>query len=314
MFKFIRKRETDAHEGPVYVQHQQRLYFATKPDTPSQNPRVEIRYWDLESNEVVPWIHDARMANGMSLSCDQTCLLVCEQGDHDRPAGVARYRLANKNRENIVFSFDGLPFNSPNKVVELSDGRIFFTDPDYGRRQLFRPSKLSRKQLESEFFISPERFKNIGQPEESLKPSVYTHYRGKTERVDCSLEQPHGLALSPNQSLLYVSDTSADDGVGGFDESREHDIYRFAIDPVSAKLNSKLHIASVPKGIPDGMVCDRQGNLYCAAGDGVHMYRSTGEEVYHLQLEEGAVNLCLSEDERRLFITDDKRISLYTVE
>jgi sugar lactone lactonase YvrE len=33
----------------------------------------------------------------------------------------------------------GLPLNSPNDVIVLRDGSIWFTDPSYGHRQGFRP-------------------------------------------------------------------------------------------------------------------------------------------------------------------------------
>ena len=287
----LRRRRTDAHEGPVYVPRQDRLYFATKPDVSDAAPRVAIRYWDLATDAVRTWVPDARMANGMSLSCDASCLLVCEQGDRRRRAAITRYRLRDAAREVIIDGFESQPFNSPNKAVELRGGTLVFSDPDYGPRQGFRQN-------------SP------------LTPALYAHLpTGETYRVDLGFEQPHGLATSPDHARLYVTDTSADDGTGGFDESRQRDIYAVPIDfePRTGfpDFGTPEHLARVPVGIPDGMAVAADGRLYAGTGDGVRVYAPDGTLLRHVAIAGGAVSVCLDEERARMFVTTDVAVEVY---
>ena len=287
----LRRRRTDAHEGPVYVPSQHRLYFATKPDFSSPEPRVAIRYWDLRTDAVETWVADARMANGVSLSCDGSCLLVCEQGDLRRPAAIARYRLSDARRTVEVDNFMGLPLNSPNKVVEHHSGTLVFSDPDYGPRQGFRQN-------------SP------------LSPALYAAYPdGEGARFELGLEQPHGLALSPGHDRLYVTDTSADDGVGGFDASGQRDIYACALRYHGGLLDvgAPKHLAKVPVGIPDGLAVTADGHVYAGTGDGVRVYAPGGALVRHIAVGGGAVNVCLDEERRRVFVTTDEAVEVYAL-
>lgn len=54
---------TNAHEGPVCVSSQNRLYFTTLPDY--QKAHNEIHYLDLNDLTIHPFIKEANMANGM---------------------------------------------------------------------------------------------------------------------------------------------------------------------------------------------------------------------------------------------------------
>ena len=287
----LRRRRTDAHEGPVYVARRDRLYFCTRPEVRSAAPGVAIRYWDLTTDAVHSWVPDARMANGMALSCDASCLLVCEQGDRRRRAAVTRYHLRDGRREVLVDDFRGLPFNSPNKVVELPDGSLVFTDPDYGPRQGFRQNS-------------------------QLAPALYA-YRptGETLRLELGLEQPHGLAISPDGQRLYVTDTSADDGVGGFDRRGRRDLYAVTLDyePRTglADYGAPEHLARVPVGIPDGLAVARDGSIYAATGDGVRVYAPDGTPLRHLRIDDGAVSVCLDEARGRLFVTTDEAVEVW---
>ena len=313
MLSLTHRIPADAHEGPVYVPAQRRLYFATAPSQRGPGARVELKYWDLEASIIDTWLYDARMANGVALSCDASCLLVCEQGDRERPAAIARYRLSDKHRTQVVADFEGQPFNSPNKVAELSTGVILFTDPDYGRRQRFRPTRVPTERTEGGAFLSPEEMAARYRPDDALPPATYVLAGGVLRKLDTGLEQPHGLAVSPDERYLYISDTSADDGVGGFDESRRHDVYRYALDAGTGDLSMRRHLASVPVGIPDGMVCDEQGRLFCAVGDGIRVYDAEGARLHHELIDGGAVNLFLDCATRQLFVTTDEDIRVYAL-
>lgn len=321
-----RSVQVAAHEGPVYIPAQGRLYFTTAPDAPppSRSPTVSICYWELATDAVRVWVADARMANGMAPSADGKALLVCEQGDWERPAAITRYALApgvdddgappEKSRQVLVDAFEGAPLNSPNKVVEVRPGTIVFTDPDYGRRQGFRPNRLPPSRIrDSDAFLSPDEFAAHGQPDGALPPAAYAAVGGVVRRLDTGLAQPHGLASSPDGSRLYISETPADDGVGGFDATLCQCVHMYAFDAAAGTVSGGTKIIDLPRGVPDGMACDAAGRLYCATGEGLRVFSAQGEPLVEATVED-AVNLWLDEDGGRLFTTTDKAVEMYSLD
>lgn len=92
-------------------------------------------------------------------------------------------------------------FNSPNDLVFDSRGVMWFTDPTYGHHK------------KAEFVEGPG--------DEVLicgicaDPAVYTvNQEGETgyaiEGLEHVLDQPNGIAFSPDEKYLYVADTSID--------------------------------------------------------------------------------------------------------
>jgi gluconolactonase len=171
--------ETDAHEGPVYVDGA--LYFTT------QRPDVAIKRLALDSGEITTVRASANVANGMALDADGR-LIVCEQ----HPAAITRFDPASGGVETLVDSYDGKPLNSPNDVVVKRDGSIWFTDPSYGHLQGFRP-----------------------RPE--LPDAVYRYADGELTMVADGFDKPNGLAFSPDEDMLYVGDNGAPQRILAFD-------------------------------------------------------------------------------------------------
>ena len=244
---------TDAHEGPVVVPHQNRLCFTTKPDFQSDDTHIAIRYVDLDTLKVGTFLPRSNMANSMWLSADGAALLVAEQGTMDTLGAISRINLADGTRDVIVDSFEGKPFNSPNKIIQSSTGWIYFSDPDYGANQGFKPAP-------------------------KLPMAVYAHdpSTGTTHRLTTQLARPHGLALSLDEKILYVSDTAAVDGKHPYNPDRSHSILSAPLEAPD-RLGRFSEVLSVPVGIPDGfIVTPPDGDLWVCAGDGLRHYRSDG--------------------------------------
>ncbi|WP_444942028.1 SMP-30/gluconolactonase/LRE family protein [Microbulbifer sp. ZKSA004] len=248
--------ETDAHEGLVYVPSQKRLYFTSVPDLEIENPQIAIRYYDFITGEVVTWKHRSNMANSMWLSNDGEHLLVAEQGKGATPGAISRRSLSGGQREVLVDAYKGKPFNSPNKVVQSPSGWIYFTDPDYGYNQGFKPEPM-------------------------LTPAVYAFDPSTKKLIRLSAEymMPHGLAISPIGNQIYIGDTAAIDGKNPYNPKKTKDIYVSAL-PSPEKLEEKQWVLSVPVGIPDGfIVTGPKNDLWVAAGDGLRHYRENGSLV-----------------------------------
>jgi gluconolactonase len=239
----VRLVETDAHEGPVYVEAEHALYFTT------QRPRVDVKRLDLLTSEVSLVRADANVANGMAAFGDGR-LLVCEQD----PAAVTLLDPATGEVEILVSSWRGRSLNSPNDVVRKSDGTVWFTDPSYGHVQGFRPE--------------PE----VGE-------FVYRHdpRSGRLTVVADSFDKPNGLAFSPDESVLYVSDNGGPHHILAFDVVGER------------RLGPGHPFAIGTRGHPDGLKVDAAGNVYASSAGGIQIFDTSGALVDEIDLP-GAVN------------------------
>lgn len=279
----------DAHEGPVYVIEEDALYFTSLP-RPGPAPRVDVKRlaldgerFPLEPERVSLLCPDANVANGMASDRDRG-LVVCEQGSRARPARIRRVDRRTGATEALVEAVDGLPLNSPNDVVVKGDGSVWFTDPSYGHLQGFRPAPLR-------------------------DDAVYRHDpgTGATRPVTSGLEKPNGLAFSPDERVLYVTDSGADQGPGSFHADLPHHVVAFEVSDDGLLTDGRVAFVTTP-GIPDGIKVDAAGRIYASAATGVQVFDPGGTPLGELRLP-GAVNFAFGgPDGRVLFITTDTAI------
>ena len=257
---------TDAHEGPVYAPDEDALYFTSVP-----GPAVAIRRLDLASGAVTTLVEDARAANGMTLGADGR-LIVCEQN----PPAIARIDRRSGAREAVV---EDAGLNSPNDVVEASDGTIWFTDPSYGHLQGFRPPPAGGDNV--------YRFDPAG---------------GCLSVVADDFDKPNGLAFSPDEETLYVNDSGVNQEPGSYHPERPHHIRA-----LNLARGAEEVFAVIDPGQPDGMKVDAAGRVYCSCATGVQIFAPSGVRVGEIDLP-GAVNFAFGADEAVLYITDDRGI------
>ena len=151
---------------------------------PLWHPNGFLLFTDIPANTVYRWepggqtlayLKPSGNANGLTFD-KQGNLLACEHGGRR----VSRM-VADRNMSTVADSYDGKKLNSPNDIVCHSSGRIYFTDPPYG--------------------IDPN-------PGEQGCNGVYCiNTDGTVNRLFDDFGRPNGLALSPDESLLYVNDT-----------------------------------------------------------------------------------------------------------
>ena len=292
----------DAHEGCVWVAAQNRLYFSTTKDL--KKVRVDINYLDFSDFDLArdgawadridkdkltrlqaqSWIEDANMANSLSLTHDGEALLVAEQGTKQRRAAVSRIELADRRRTVVMDHYANMPLNSPNKVIESKVGHILVSDPDYGFRQGFRSPPV----LPPRLYVLP-------------KDGKARAYRGE-------LEMPHGLALSPDERTLFVTDTSRDGGHDDVELDRRRRVYALDFDPATGEiLGNHRYGFSTDKGVPDGSETT-EDNLLVGGGDGIYVADLDGQLLGKIKLDRTAVNLAVVYD--HLFVTADEGVYL----
>jgi gluconolactonase len=211
-------------------------------------------------------------------------LIVCEQGSRWRPARISGVDRATGEAEAVVEDWRGLRLNSPNDVVVASDGAIWFTDPSYGHLQGFRPA--------------PE-----------VGDYVYRHDppTGETVVVADGFDKPNGIALSPDERTLYVTDSGANQEPGSYHVRRPHHIKAFDVRE-GRRLSGERLFAVVTPGFPDGLKVDRDGRVYASSFSGVQVFDPGGRLLGEIRLP-GTVNFCFGGAERDLLlITTDTAV------
>lgn len=126
---------------------------------------------------------------------------------------------------------------------------------------------------------------------------------GETRPVIIDVEEPNGLAFSPDGTVLYIADSSGipqDDAVvlerNGNRHIRAYDVF-------GSRCKNGRTFVTADVGVPDGLRVDAHGNVWTSAGDGVHVYSSAGEKLGNIPIPEVVANLCFGgADGTELFI------------
>ena len=254
-------------EGQAYFAASRSLVFIDIP-----NDRM-LRFDEL-TGAVGVLRAPAGYSNGHTVD-RQGRLLSCEQGhrrvtrtEHDGTVTV------------ISDNYDGKRLNSPNDLVEDSDGSIWFTDPSYGI-----DSDYEGHQAESEIGAC-----NVYR----VDPQT-----GQTRVVADDFVRPNGIAFSTDERQLYIVDT------------RERHIRRFEVAHDATVTGGEV-FASCDAGSFDGLRLDGLGRIWAAAHDGLHCFDPDGTLLGKLHLPEIASNLTFGGPKRNdLFITATS--SLYAI-
>jgi gluconolactonase len=119
---------------------------------------------------------------------------------------------------------------------------------------------------------------------------------GRTEPVTDLPIEPNGLAFSPDERVLYVSDTSA-----ALDREATGLACLWAFDVVGGtRLVNGRTFADVSPGVPDGFRVDAQGWIYTSSQDSVQVFHPDGTLLGKILVPEKVGNLTFGGPERDL--------------
>lgn len=183
-------------------------------------------------------------------------------------------------------SFHARPFNSPNDIVPHASGTLLFTDPPYGHEQRIRPRPR-------------------------LPPHVYAfNPRNHSLRVVADgFHRPNGIALSPAHDTCYVTDTDWIHGDGSTDDTRASTIYAFRVACIAGELAllERRVFAAADVGVPDGIKCDGDGNVYAGCGDGLNVWSPGGVLLAKILIDGGVANFCFGAG-ATLYLLNETRV------
>ena len=225
--------------------------------------------------------------NGMTLDL-QGRLLMCE-GDNRRIA-----RMEADGTINVVADrWDGKRFHRPNDIVCRSDGSIYITNPS-GRvpeeeQEIEWPGTIHR--------IAPD---------------------GTVDMCAHDIDFPNGIAFSPDESVLYVSNTrklgERPDQYWDGEVKPNQFIQAYDVAADGSVSNSRKFgdMASTEDGVPDGMKVDAEGRVYCTGSGGVWVFSPAGEHIGIIRVPEIPANCAFGgPDFRTMLFT--ARTSVYSL-
>jgi len=202
-------------------------------------------------------------------------LLLCEHGDR-------RIAVLTKGggKMTVADRFEGKRFNSPNDLVVHSSGTIFITDPIYGL-----PKKENDPMRELDFCgvfrISPD---------------------GDVSLLTKSIERPNGIALSPDEKILYVANSHG---------PRPH-IFTIELndDGTTGEPRTLFDASTLQgRGAPDGMKVDAAGNLWATGPGGLLIISPDGKLLGRVLTHRATANVAFGgEDGKSVFLTAHDRI------
>jgi gluconolactonase len=280
------------------------VYFSDITFTPvaraANKPLEAGHIWkfDPSTGKATIFRSPSGMSNGLKFDADGN-LLAAEGADYGGRR-VTRTDMKTGKSYIVAGLFEDKPFNSPNDITLDEKGRIYFSDPRYlGHEPIDQP-------VQAVYRIDTD---------------------GSIHRIITDAGKPNGVAVSPDQKTLYV--VSNDNGTTGIGRLRSEgnkvvepvkkgamSLMAYDLAPDGTAKFRKTLVDYAPQDGPDGLVCDKAGNLYVAVRDetrpGIVVYSPEGKELGYIKTEIPTnVGFGRGAEAKTLYITAGK--SLYRI-
>lgn len=247
-------------EGPMWHEQEKHLIF-------SDMPGDIMRKW-TPGGEITTFRQPCNKANGNYYDL-QGRLITCEHAS-------SKVTRTEKDGSITVLAshYNGKELNSPNDLIVKSDGAIYFSDPTYGRMDVFGLLRDQDMDFQGVYRIDP--------------------VSGEVTLLADDFDQPNGLTFSLDESKIFIGDTD-----------KAH-IRVFDVQSDGSLSNSRVWATPTGDGdgVPDGMKADSAGNIYCTGPGGVHLFAPDATSLGVIKVPEGVANFTWGGDDLKdLFIT-----------
>ena len=222
------------------------------------------------------WTDDSQDANGMRFDARGRLLACCGEAG---ARAVVRWEK-DGTRTVLADRYQGKRLTAPNDLCIDRQGRIYFTDPCYGRKPADGQERFAVYRIEAA----------KGEP-----------IANRVTRVIDDVDMPNGVAIAPDNKTLYVADNAPR-------ASGPHTLIAYDIlADGRCRRRAVLHDFRAGRGI-DGMVLDSRGNIYATAESGaktgVYIFSPAGQQLGFLRTSETATNCTFGDkDLQTLYIT-----------
>ena len=264
-------------EGPVWVKNGGYLLFSDVPANTvyqwKEGEKIKEFLKPSGYTGTMPYSNEPG-SNGLIInSLGQ--LVSCEHGDRR----ISAMPLDIGGKRTLADNFEGKRFNSPNDIVQKSNGDYYFTDPPYGL-----PKKENDPSREIEFFGVYRIAKN-----------------GTVSLLIKDLTRPNGLAFSPDEKTLYVAQSDPDRAY----------LMAYPVLTDGKVGKGKVFFDATPmvkqgmKGLPDGLKIDKKGNIFTTGPGGILVISPAGKLLGRIETGEATANCAFGNDGSTLYITAD---------
>src|SRR5437870_161787 len=266
-------------EGPVWNRKEGYLLFS---DIPSNS----IYKWQEGRGESLflkpsgytgkaPFEGPEPGSNGLTYD-PNGLLVIAEHGDRR----IARLEK-NGRKTTLVDRYEGKRINSPNDLVFKSNGDLYFTDPPFGLPKAFDDP---RKELP---FQGVYRLSTDGRLTLLIK----------------DIKAPNGVAFSPDEKTLYVSDV----------DPKRAAWLAYDVKDDGTVTNGRVFFDATrwrkdPFFGPDGMKIDRYGNLFGARPGGISVFAPDGTHLGSIETGAPTSNMAWGNDGSTLYVTGGSSI------
>ena len=183
-----------------------------------------------------------------------------------------RVDLATRQKTVFAESYQGKRFNSPNDLVVARNGDVYFTDPPFGLAGV-QKSPLRELTYTGVFRVTPDNQVHL------ITDKLF----------------PNGIALSPDNRVLYATDSSG----------------WVAIDLNASGMpaGQRQFVASESVGGArgDGMKADSAGNIWTSGRGGIYVFSPKGQHIGFVPIA-GRVSNCAFGPGRSLYVTNDTQV------
>ncbi len=232
------------------------IYFS---DIPFGSDKGLIVRFDPKTKQSEIFTADSGKSNGLFF--DPTGFLIACEGSDEGGRRVSKWNVKTKERETLADRYKGKRFNAPNDLTIDKKGRIYFTDPRYLGTETRELEHRAVYRIDTD---------------------------GTVVEVTHDISKPNGIALSPDEKVLYVIDH--DNGTDRIDpKAPEPKHGRMALDAFPLGDDGLVHgdkrtiIDFGDQNGGDGMTVDTRGNLYIADRSakrpGVRVTDPSGKEI-----------------------------------
>jgi gluconolactonase len=269
-------------EGPIWVKNGGYLLFTDVPGNKmwkwSEKGGLEKFLDPSGAANPDPLIWREAGANGLTLD-GKGDVLLADTGNR----GIQRLNLETKQKSPVAMAFEGKKFASPNDVTRMSNGVLFFTDPPYGYKKFDEA-----EQIEIKFNGVYRRGTN-----------------GKVTAIERELYRPNGVALSPDEKTLYVTQSEPTKAI----------INAYTLDKDGNVTGKKLFadltdlVSDAAPGLPDGLTVAADGTVFTSGPGGILVISKEGKRLGRISDGRPTANCKFGGDGKTLYLTSKDMIA-----
>lgn len=269
-------------EGPIWVKKGGYLLFTDVPGNKmwkwSEQGGLEKFLDPSGAANPDPDIWREAGANGLAIY-DRRSLVYADTGNRM----IQRLDLRSRKRTPVATVFEGRKFSSPNDVIRLKNGVLFFTDPPYGFKK---------------FDAAPQK--------EIAFNGVYRRGRdGSVTAIEKELSRPNGVALSPDERTLYVTQS----------EPAKAIIMAYSLDKTGHVTGKRLFadvtdlVSNDAPGLPDGITVAADGTVFSSGPGGILVLSKEGKRLGRISDGKPTANCKFGDDGRTLYLTSQDMLA-----